>query len=366
MKLCSWVSTLTLPLVLCSQLFAGSYSQTNLVSDIPGMAAVTDPNLKDPWGVAFSPTSPIWVADRTTGLSTLYNGVGAITPLVVTVPPGTAATGPTGMVFAGGTSFRLNANPVNFIFDTLGGTIDAWNGGSTATVVSTTAGANYTGLALASNTLFAANFTSGGQVSVFDSSFGKTTVSGNFNDPNLPSGYAPFNVQTLNGKLYVEYAKLTPGVPVALPGGGGFVDVFDTSGNLLQRLISNGSLDAPWGVTVAPAAFGAFGGDVLVGNFGDGKINAFDPLTGAFIGTLSDSSGNPIVDNGLWAIAFDSPNGAPGALNPNELFFTAGPNRGEDGLFGAITAVPEPAAWTLIAMSVLGLGALQVRRSRRN
>jgi len=365
MKLFAYVPALTLTLVLCNQASGSSYTQTNLVSDTAGVAAVTDPNLKDPWGVSFSATSPIWVSDRYTGVSTLYNGVGTPTALVVTVPPGTPSTGPTGQVFAGGTNFRLNGSPVNFIFDTLGGTIDAWNGGAAATIVATTTGANYTGLALANNTLYAANFTANGGIKVFDSNFAATTVPGNFVDSNLPSGYSPFNVQLLNGKLYVEYAKVTAGVPVALPGGGGYTDVFDTNGNLLQRLVSNGALDAPWGVTLAPAGFGSFGGDVLIGNFGDGRINAFDPTSGAFLGVLTDSSGKPIVNDGLWAIAFDLPNGAPGSLNPNELFFTAGPNQGNDGLFGAITATPEPTACTLVALGVLGLAGLKLRRKQR-
>lgn len=364
MKLSTWVWALTLPLAMCSQSFATSYVQTNLVSDIPGMAASTDPNLKDPWGISFSPTSPIWVSDRGAGISTLYNGLGAINALVVTVPPGTPSTGPTGQVFAGGTAFRLNGNPVNFIFDTLGGTIDAWNGGTTATVMRTTPGASYTGLALANNMLYAANFTAGGQINVFDSTFAPTSVPGGFNDPNLPAGYAPFNVQLISGKLYVEYGKVTSGVPVALPGGGGFVDVFDTNGNLLQRLVSNGALDAPWGVTLAPSAFGAFGGDLLVGNFGDGKINAFDPTSGAFLGALTDGNGNPIVNSGLWSIAFDLPNGAPGALNPNELFFTAGINGGSNGLLGAITPIPEPEVWTSLGLGLTGLAVLQRRRRR--
>lgn len=343
-------------------LSASSYSQTNLVSNVPGQAAVTDPNLKDAWGISFSPTSPIWISDRGAGVSTLYNGVGAITPLVVAVPPG-APAGPTGQVFAGGTAFRLNGNPVNFAFATLGGTIDAWNGGTTATIMATTPGANYTGLALANNTLFAANFSNGGSVNAFNSTFAPTTTAGNFQDPNLPAGYSPFNVQTINGKLYVEYAKVTPGVPVALPGSGGYVDVFDTNGNLLQRLVSNNKLDAPWGITLAPQGFGVFGGDLLIGNFGTGQINAFDPNSGNFLGALSDAHGNPITNDGLWSLAFDLPNGAPGALNPNALYFTAGPNGGNDGLFGSITAdTPEPATWALAGLGLLSLLYTKLRR----
>jgi uncharacterized protein (TIGR03118 family) len=340
---------------------ATTYYQTNLVSDIPGLANFTDPNLQDPWGVAFSPTSPIWVSDRASGVSTVYNGLGVPSSLVVTVPPG-APAGPTGQVFAGGTAFRLNGNPVPFIFDTLGGTIAAWNAGTVATVVSNTPGANYTGLAIANNTLYAASFASNGGIKVFDSNFAPSTVPGGFNDPNLPSGYAPFNIQELNGKLYVEYAKVTPGVPVALPGGGGYVDIFDTNGNLLQRLVSNGSLDAPWGVAIAPSGFGAFGGATLVGNFGNGEINAFDPTTGAFLGAITGLDGKPIANEGLWAIAFDLPNGAPGALDPNALYFTAGLNRGKDGLFGTIQVTPEPAAWALMALGLITCAMLRLRR----
>ena len=347
--------TLSLLLGASSSLFASSFFQTNLVSDIPGMAAVTDSNLKDPWGMSFSATSPIWVSDRATGVSTLYSGTGAVVPLVVSVPPG-APLGPTGQVFAGGAGF--SGNP-SFIFDTLGGTVDTWAGGSTATVVVTTPGAHYEGLASANGTLYAANFGSGGGVNVFSSSYAPETLSGSFTDPNIPLGYSPFNIQNISGLLYVEYAKVTSGVPVPLPGGGGFVDVYNTNGNLVQRLISNGALDAPWGITIAPAGFGSFGGDLLVGNFGNGEINAFNPTTGAFVGTLTDQNGNPIVNSGLWALDFGN-----SSANPNALYFTAGINMGTDGLFGDIQATPEPASAGLIALGILGLlGYAWQRRS---
>jgi uncharacterized protein (TIGR03118 family) len=353
---------LTLPLAVCAQsVQADTLVQTNLVSDIPGMAATTDPNLKDPWGVSFSPTSPIWVSDQATGVSTLYNGVGTATPLIVTVPTVAGGGGPTGQVFAGGTAFRLNGNPVNFIFDTLGGTIDAWNAGTTATITATTAGANFTGLALANNTLYAANFKAGGGINVFNSSFAPTTLAGNFTDPNLPAGYAPFNIQNVNGTLFVEYAKVTAGVPVALPGGSGFVDEFDTNGNLIQRFASNGPLNGPWGVTAVPGAGfnGLAAGDVLIGNFGNGEINAFD-ANGNFLETLSNGP-NPITNDGLWSLAFDP--GAPGGANdPDALYFTAGINQGNDGLFGKIDAVPEPAVSSLAILGLVGLGALRYRR----
>jgi uncharacterized protein (TIGR03118 family) len=167
-------------------LLATPFTQTNLVSDINGLALTTDPHLVDPWGMSFSATSPIWVSDRATGLSTLYSGAGAIVSLVVTIPPG-APAGPTGQVFAGGTNFMLNGNPANFIFDTLAGTIDAWNGTTTATTVATTVGATYEGLALANNTLYAANFQATGGINVFDSSYAPITTAGGFKDPNLPA-----------------------------------------------------------------------------------------------------------------------------------------------------------------------------------
>jgi uncharacterized protein (TIGR03118 family) len=349
------ICTLSLLLGASSSLLASAFFQTNLVSDIPGMASVTDPNLKDPWGMSFSATSPIWVSDRATGVATLYNGLtGAPVPLVVAVPPG-APIGPTGQVFAGGGGF--SGNP-SFIFDTLGGTIDTWGGGATATVVDTTAGAQYEGLASANGTLYAANFGSAGGINVFNSSYAPETLSGNFTDPNIPAGYAPFNIQNINGLLYVEYAKVATGIPVPLPGGG-FVDVYNTNGTLVQRLISNGALDAPWGVTIAPSGFGSFGGDLLVGNFGNGEINAFNPTTGAFVGTLTDQNGNPIVNSGLWALDFGN-----SSANPNALFFTAGINMGADGLFGDIQATPEPASVSLIALGILGLlGYAWQRRS---
>jgi uncharacterized protein (TIGR03118 family) len=286
--------------------------------------------------------------------------------LVVTVPPGTAATGPTGQVSAGpSTNFALNGSPASFIFDTLGGTVDAWNGGATATVVATTAGARYEGLALANNMLFAANFVTGGGINVFNSSYAAVTTAGNFTDPNIPAGYAPYNIQNINGNLYVEYAKVNPvsGIPVAPSGAGGYVDVFDVNGNLVQRLVSNGPLDAPWGVALAPAGFGNFGSDLLIGNFGNGQINAFNPTTGNWLGALTDASGNPIVNPDLWAIEFGN-----SAANPNALYFNAGINSGNDGLFGDIQAVPEPDALALTVLGILGLlgYAGQRRRTARH
>ncbi len=365
-----FVCMTTLPLALCAlPLFADTYTQTNLVSDLTTEgAAFVDPNLKDPWGVAFSPTSPIWVSDRATGLATLYNGAGMPQALVVTVPPG-APNGPTGQVFAGGTSFGAT-----FIFDTLNtagptgsSTIQAWSGGTAAAVKATTVGANYTGLAIANNTLFAANFAAAGGINVFDSTFTATTLPGKFVDPNLPSGYAPFNIQAVGSTLYVEYAQVTSGVPVAVAGGG-YVDEFDTNGNFVKRLAGNsqgaGPLSGPWGLAVVPAGgYGSFAaGDVLVGNFVSGDIDVFD-ANGNFLQTLNGANGNPLVNSGLWAIAFDP--GAPGTTDAKALYFTAGLNQGADGLFGKIDAVPEPAAWSLVILGVVGLAVVR-RRHRKN
>jgi len=359
------VCKVSLLLAAATPLFADSYSQVNLVSDIAGAAAHTDPNLIDPWGLAFSSTSPFWVSNRGSGTTTLYSATGSSPRGAIVVPPGTPATGPTGQVFAGpSTSFQVNGASASFIFDTLGGTIDAWNGasGSTASIVATTANARYEGLALANNTLYAANFVSGGGINVFTSSYTPTTLAGSFTDPNLPAGYAPFNIQQINGQLYIEYAKLNSNsaIPVPSAGNGGYVDVFTASGVFVQRLISNGPLDAPWGIALAPSNFSTFSNDLLVGNFGNGEINAFNPTTGAFVGTLT-ADGTTFSEPGLWALDFGN-----SSANPAALYFTAGINRGTDGLFGEIEAVPEPSTTALTLLGCLtGLGCAVRRRLAR-
>ena len=308
------------------------YVQTNLTSDINGIAANFDPNLKNPWGVSFSNTSPFWVSDQATDVSTLYNAAGAPLALVVSTPP-SPGPGPTGQVFVGGMGFTLanGTGSAIFVFSTLAGTIDAWNGGTSAiTQFAATDGAIYTGLALAGNNLYAAD-TRNGRIDVFDNTFHPTTVTGNFVDPSVPAGFTPYNIQNINGNLYVEYAKfMAPG---------GYVGVFNANG-VFQMHISDPHLNAPWGVALAPASFGKFGGDLLVGNFGDGTINAFDPGTGTYLGTVSDAKGNPLVNSGLWALDFRS---ATSGFDPNTLFFTAGINNQADGIFGTIQAIPETA-----------------------
>jgi uncharacterized protein (TIGR03118 family) len=339
-----------------------SYVQTNLVSDIPGLAAHTDPNLKNPWGTSVGPGTPIWVSDNHAGEATLYDGAGNPQPRIVTIPaPSSAGAGaigaPTGQAFntfdPASTDFVISkdgvSGPAFFLFATEDGTIAGWNpnvdnthavitvDNSRATDAAGDVGANYKGLALVSTPsgkfIYATSFRFG-RVDVFDSHF---NLANSFSDPTIPAGFAPFGIHNIGGKLYVTFAKQGPGKndDAARPGNG-FVDVFSPNGDLLQRLVSRGRLDSPWAVTLAPSSFGAFGGDILVGNFGDGHIDAYDPVTGAFQGELSGPGGGPIAIDGLWGLRV-SPT-TPGAT-PNTLFFTAGLNHEDDGLLG--TLVPN-------------------------
>lgn len=322
---------------------ANAYIQHNLVADQPGVADVTDPNLVNPWGISFSATSPFWISNNGKGNSTLYNGSGAANAIVVTVPSATASSGgkPTGQVNnSNATAFLLpNGRPSSFIFASEDGTISAWvNGiaGNVAAVMVNNPGAVYKGLAIGSNAggplLYAANFRTG-TIDVFDGKFAATKVSGGFLDPNIPAGFAPFNIWPLGGKLYVSYAKQDDEQEDDVPGAGnGFVDVFDFDGNLQKRLLVNGALNSPWGMAIAPASFGAFGGALLVGNFGDGRINAFDLNTGAMLGTLQRNQ-QAIVIDGLWALVFG--NGGNGG-DRNTLYFTAGTGGEQHGLFGSL------------------------------
>ena len=332
------------------------YIQTNLVSDIPNLAQHTDPNLRNPWGISFGPTSPFWVSDQVTGVATLYDGSGAPQQLVVSIPGGN----PTGQVFNSTTSdFALaSGGKALFLFATLGGTIAGWNGaqGVQAVTVVPSQGV-YTGLALGANGsgnfLYAANSATGA-IDVFNGTFGAATLSGSFTDPNLPAGFTPYNIQNVGGVLYVTYENEGSG--------GGVVNAFDTNGNFLRRVSANGDggpLASPWGVTLAPPSFGPFGGALLIGNEDDGFINAFNPTTGQFLGHLFDANGDPIANTGLWGLTFG--NGGKGG-DPNVLYFAAGINEEVDGLFGSIAfQAPVPGALVL-----LGAGALLlVARWRR-
>ncbi len=327
-----------------------AFQQRNLVSDIAGVARITDRNLVNPWGLAAGPSTPLWVADNGTDVSTLYSGAvhGSIpvaAPLVVGIPGGA----PTGVVFNPTDGFVVHAGsasaPARFIFDSEAGQITAWSPNvppaTQAQPEVTTAGAIYKGLAIANagkhkgTLLYAADF-HGAKIDVFDSAFAAVTLpAGAFTDSALPAGYAPFNIQELGGRLYVAYAQQDADAEDEVAGPGlGFVDVYDTRGHLRKRLVSQGQLNAPWGLVVAPHRFGGFGGDLLVGNFGDGAINAYDVRSGHFDGQLKNEDGNPIQIDGLWALRFG--NGTFGT--PHGLLFSAGIGDEQHGLLGEIVA----------------------------
>jgi len=338
-----------------------SFVQTNLVSDIPGLAKVTDPNLKNPWGTSTAPGLPIWVSDNNAGVTTLYDGTGQPIPLqakppvnavAIPAPPsaGTGAVGaPTGTVFnPTGQGFVVSKKGASgssrFLFATEDGAIVGWSPSvdrangiiavdrSTATDPAGDVGAVYKGLALVTTSagtfLYASNFRFG-TIDVFDSSFNLVK---SFTDPTVPTGFAPFGIHNIGGKLFVTFAKQNGEKHDDVAGpGNGFVDVFSPNGDLLQRFVSEGRLNSPWAVTLAPVTFGAFGGDILVGNFGDGHINAFDRSTGHVEGRLLNASGQPLTISGLWGLRFPA-----GSLNAvaGALYFTAGINDEHDGLFG--------------------------------
>jgi uncharacterized protein (TIGR03118 family) len=324
-----------------------SYAATALVADGTG-AAHADAHLVNAWGVAFNPNGYVWVANNGTNTSTLYDGNGVPQSLVVAIPDGAGgAASPTGIVFSGSsTDFTVSQGSASgasaFLFAGEGGTISGWspavNMNAAITMVDdSAAGAAYKGLALAAqgsaNFLYAADFHNN-RIAVFDSRFAPVATAGGFTDPDLPAGYAPFNIQAIGNKLYVAYAQQDATAHDEVAGAGlGLVDVYDSAGTLQQRLVTGGALNAPWGLAMAPANFGPYSGDLLVGNFGDGKINAFDPATGAYKGTLSTADGAPIVIDGLWGIAFG--NGL-NAQPTNTLFYAAGPGDEAHGAYGRI------------------------------
>src|SRR5262245_22758189 len=332
------------------QLLSRGFAQVNLASDVPGLARVTDPNLVNPWGVAYSPTGPFWFANNGSGDSDLLDGRGQPVPLVVTVPSALHSGGtPTGTVFNGGAGYAVSENgvsaPSRFLFAAADGTISGWSDVVDPTrallaVDNSPSGAVYTGLALAADPagrsfLYAADF-SRGTIDVFDQDFRPVVLPGSFQDPNLPAGFAPFNIQYIDDLLFVTYAQQGEGRSEDVAGAGhGFIDVYGTDGSLVRRFASQGALNSPWGLALAPADFGRFGGALLVGNKGDGRINAYDPRGGTFLGDLAGDNGVPIAVPNLWALTFG--NGHAGGAS-DTLFFTAGLDGEWHGLFGAIQA----------------------------
>ncbi len=355
---------------------AAAYVQTDLVSDIPGLATITDPELKNSWGMSESATSPIWVSNQGTDSSTLYSitKIVNVTKVNINPPSGfvaipttsTGPQGPTGQVSNSNASSFLvsggDGKAAHFIFANLNGSISAWDGGTASHIQATTAGAVYTGLAInsAQTRLYAANDAGSGSINVFDNSFTPVNLGASaFVDPNLPAALVPFNVQDIGGKVYVTYAPAGRADQTGAALGQGVVDVYDENGVLLQRVITGSQLAAPWGVALAPSDFGRFSDDLLVGNFSynNSEINAFDPTTGAFEGTIPIDVGANSA-GGLWDLTFG--NGKSGG-NPDTLYFADGLNGETDGLLGALS-VPEPASLLVFGTAV---ALLLTRRSRR-
>jgi uncharacterized protein (TIGR03118 family) len=344
---------------------AQNYTQTNLVSDIAGMAASTDPNLKNPWGLARGASSPWWPNNEGTGTATLYTGDGTIVPLVVTIPNAAGVSGasePTGMVFNGTTDFVINAeatpSPALFIFATKEGTIAAWNQGlspiTSAVTEATEQGSVFTGLTWVEvdgkHFLLAANF-AGRSIEAFDTNFQRVPLAfGQFVNFFIPQDFAPYNVQAVGDNVVVTYAKQNASKTGTddsnCSNGCGFVDIFTKGGVWIANLQIGQQLQAPWGVALAPQDFGFFSHDLLIGNRASGTNAAFNNIDGRFLGFLEDASNNPIVLSGLWGLEFDNRgNNEFGAGSTTltstgpALFFAAGINNYADGLFGALTPV---------------------------
>jgi len=369
-------------LIMGAACFGQHYAQTNLVSNVSGVAPVTDPQLINPWGISRGSGTPWWVSDQRTGLSTLYNGAGVKQSLIVTIPPAdpnnknTPTGTPTGTIFNGSqTDFLLApGKPATFLFSTNDGTISGWNPAvaveHAVIVVKTTDGSNYTGLTSAfingKSFLYAANFNKG-RVDIYDNAFQPVKLSIDhsdrdegdddnrsseisFVDEKLPRDYVPFNVQAIGNDIVVTYALHMEGARFETDGPGlGFVDIYSSTGRLLRRLEHGDWLNAPWGVALAPLDFGRFSHDLLIGQFAGGGetqssgfIAAYDLATGKLDGLLQDASGKPLAINGVWALS-------PGNVSPinndaaaapaTEVYFTAGPNHTTGGLFGYLTSV---------------------------
>jgi uncharacterized protein (TIGR03118 family) len=370
------VLALLAPVCLAAGQARAQYTETNLVSNELGVAPITDPNLIDPWGVAFSGTSPLWVSNQGSGTATVYKITGTTSSanqLTESVPnigaaPPSDANGPTGQVSTGApgittgaTDFQVSGGKAAFIFDNLDGSISAWRGGLTGAAITTTVdSASFTGLAIGDTTGGAAQIYAADQnsnnVDIFNSLWQQV---GSLTDPSLPAGFTAFNVQNLNGTLFVTYANPNNVL-------GGFVDEFTTNGTLINHLITDPTgthLQTPWGLALAPAGWGQFGGDLLVGNNGgDGTINAYS-LTGVLQGQITLNTDSPFSEQQLWALSFG--NGAS-AGSPDILYFTAGYTAdATNGLVGAIS-VPEPGTCVLGLLAISQLaGGRRFRNLRR-
>jgi uncharacterized protein (TIGR03118 family) len=360
---------------------ADSVTVTNLITDDQSVnqAQITDQFLKNPWGVSYAPGGPFWVSDNATGVTTLYrvNPTTNVTNKVilgmppdpsggVVIPPFGSAT-PTGQVFNAGGSSAFNGDA--FLFVSEDGTIAGWRGalGTKAEVLQTADTANvYKGVTQVNmgghSYLLSANFRAG-SIDVMKGDALAPNLTGNFNDPNLPSGYAPFNIKQIGSKVYVTYALQDSAKHDDSPGAGhGFVSAFDLQGNFLGRIGTMGTLNSPWGLALAPSSFGKFAGDLLVGNFGDGTINVFsaDPSSPGFLGQLMGSDGKAISIDGLWSLTAGNDGNAGSSQN---IFFAAGPNGEVNGLFGVLQAVvPEP---TSMVLALTAIGFVTGRRAMR-
>ena len=326
-----------------------TYTRHNLVSDGYVPADHVDANLVNAWGIAFNPTGPVWVANNGTGTSTIYDGSGKAVPLVVKIPTPTATHGgnPTGMVYNGSSDFVVSegtkSGPARFIFATEGGVIAGWSPDvdvTHAVAMVRAGGAIYKGLAIGAcgqgGRIYATDFFHG-RVDVYDGQFKRVMLAPDeFVDPNIPAGFGPFGIQNINGDIYVSYAKQDADHEDDVAGPGlGYVDVYTPTGHLIHRVASGGALDAPWGMAMAPAGFGQAGGSLLIGNFGDGRIHAFDPVSRMPLGGLRNANGQPIHIDGLWGLAFG--NGYAGQ-RVDTLYFTAGPDDEAHGLYGRLEA----------------------------
>ena len=324
----------------------------------------TDPNLVNPWGIASSAASPLWIGSNGTGVSEVYTGAGTKLGLQVTLPGDGSVTG---LAFNGTAGFNAD----NFLFVSEDGTVSGWRGALGATAETLAAGSSasvYKGLTTATvggNTYaYLANFRND-SVDIMKGSGGAPNLTGTFTDPGLPAGYAPFDIQDLNGAIYVTYGLQDSAKHDEIDGAGfGYIDQYDLNGNFIKRLVSQGFLNAPWGMAIAPVGFGDLGGDLLVGNFGDGSINAYSLATGAYLETLlAGNTANPLSIDGLWGLRFG--NGGNGG-NALSLYVTAGPGEETGGLLGQVDPVPEPGTWLFVALGLVTAIALRRKHPNRS